>query len=164
MEGKFLIVQIFKEFWKLSLLTLFHTEVQFLHLTLYASVIAQDSWSLRLTNFSREVIILTSVCFLFPNIPPPLWLWTIFYIFSVLFFCIFISSLFYFFILSSVPHCQNVFCDCLYNYIQCLRGLGMIKEKDMPTGGSNTRLTLLGGAWTGLHAREVCHSMRLSRD
>ena len=40
----------------------------------------------------------------------------------------------------------------------------MIKEKDMPTGGSNTQLTLLGGAWTGLHAREVCHSMRLSRD
>lgn len=40
----------------------------------------------------------------------------------------------------------------------------MIKEKDMPTGGSNTQLTLLGGAWTGLHAREVYHSMRLSRD
>lgn len=40
----------------------------------------------------------------------------------------------------------------------------MIKEKDMPTGGSNTQLTLLGGAWTGLHAREICHSMRLSKD
>ena len=40
----------------------------------------------------------------------------------------------------------------------------MIKEKDMPTDGSNTQLPLLGGAWTGLHAREVCHSIRMSRD
>ena len=40
----------------------------------------------------------------------------------------------------------------------------MIKEKDMPTDGSNTQLPSLGGAWTGLHAREVCHSIRMSRD